>query len=250
MRMGPLPSTIDLAAGRRRWTRSPPRRWSRSTGYSCRTRWRRCRSSCRPGRCLISRRRSKTSSSVRRSTAWRCTVSEKPMRLASRRAVRVARDGPRARARRSTMLCTLVEEQHVDLRAVADGARRPRRGGAARRWRRCGRPCRWRCTRSSAASVVLSNLAMCMWQTPISSERTALRRLSSMRAADAHHLARGLHLGGELVGGGGELVKGEARHLRHDVVQRRLEAGRGVGDAGSRPASCPRRSWPDTRAMG
>ena len=51
------------------------------------------------------------------------------------------------------------------------------------------------------------------------------------RAADRHHLARGLHLRAELVRGVGELVERETRHLRYDVVERRLERGRGIGDA-------------------
>ena len=48
-------------------------------------------------------------------------------------------------------------------------------------------------------------------------------------AADAHDLAGGLHLGGQLVRGVGELVKREARHLGDDIVDGRLEGGRGVG---------------------
>ena len=51
------------------------------------------------------------------------------------------------------------------------------------------------------------------------------------RAADRHHLARGLHLRTQLVRGVRELVEREARHLRHHVVQRRLERRRRVGDA-------------------
>ena len=42
-------------------------------------------------------------------------------------------------------------------------------------------------------------------------------------AADGHHLAHGLHLRREAVVGGRELL--EARHLRDDVVDRRLEGG-------------------------
>ena len=42
------------------------------------------------------------------------------------------------------------------------------------------------------------------------------------RAADAHDLAGRLHLGAQLVAGRGELVEGEAREFRDDVVQGRL----------------------------
>ena len=49
-------------------------------------------------------------------------------------------------------------------------------------------------------------------------------------ATDAHGLAGGLHLGGEAVVGVGKLVEGEAGHLGDDVVEGRLEAGRGVGN--------------------
>ena len=48
-------------------------------------------------------------------------------------------------------------------------------------------------------------------------------------AADGHDLARGLHLGGQLFGRGVELVKREARHFGDNVVERRLKAGRRVG---------------------
>ena len=50
------------------------------------------------------------------------------------------------------------------------------------------------------------------------------------RAADAHDLARGLHLRAERVGGGRELIEREARQLCDHVVQRRLERGRRVSD--------------------
>jgi hypothetical protein len=45
-------------------------------------------------------------------------------------------------------------------------------------------------------------------------------------AADGHHLAHRLHLGGQAVVGLRELLEGEARHLGDDVVDRRLERGR------------------------
>ena len=49
------------------------------------------------------------------------------------------------------------------------------------------------------------------------------------RAAHRHHLARGFHLRAEFVRRVGELVEGETRHLRHHVVERRLERGGSVG---------------------
>ena len=50
-------------------------------------------------------------------------------------------------------------------------------------------------------------------------------------AADAHRLADALHVRGEGVLGGRELLEREPRHLDDHVVQRRLEAGRGdLGD--------------------
>ena len=51
------------------------------------------------------------------------------------------------------------------------------------------------------------------------------------RAAHGHDFARGLHLRTQLVRGVRELVEREAGDLRHHVVQRRFERGRGVGDA-------------------
>ena len=48
--------------------------------------------------------------------------------------------------------------------------------------------------------------------------------------ADAHDLAGGLHLGAQLVAGGGELIEGEPGQLGDDVVQAGLEGGVGVGD--------------------
>ena len=46
------------------------------------------------------------------------------------------------------------------------------------------------------------------------------------RAADRHDLADGFHLRRQPVGGLRELLEREARNLRHDVVDRRLERGR------------------------
>ncbi len=46
------------------------------------------------------------------------------------------------------------------------------------------------------------------------------------RAADRHRLADRLHLRTEHPGGAGELLEGPTRHLGHDVVDGRLEAGR------------------------
>ena len=51
------------------------------------------------------------------------------------------------------------------------------------------------------------------------------------RAAHGHHLARGLHLGAQLVRGVAELVEREAGDLRHHVVERGLERRGRVGDA-------------------
>ena len=46
--------------------------------------------------------------------------------------------------------------------------------------------------------------------------------------ADTHHLAGGLHLGAQGTLCAYELVKGQARHLDHTVVQHRLKAGVGL----------------------
>ncbi len=53
-----------------------------------------------------------------------------------------------------------------------------------------------------------------------------LQRLS-VGAADRHGLAHGLHRGREGRVGGRELLEGESRDLDNDVVERRLERGRG-----------------------
>ena len=45
----------------------------------------------------------------------------------------------------------------------------------------------------------------------------------------AHHFACGLHLGGQLVLGGREFVKGEPGHLRYNIIQGRLKTGGSVG---------------------
>ena len=51
------------------------------------------------------------------------------------------------------------------------------------------------------------------------------------RAAHGHDLAGGLHLRTELVARARKLVEGEAGHFCDDVVERRLEAGRGCSQA-------------------
>ena len=45
-------------------------------------------------------------------------------------------------------------------------------------------------------------------------------------APDGHHLAHRLHGGGQVVGGAGELLEGEARDLGDHVIDGRLEGGR------------------------
>ena len=58
----------------------------------------------------------------------------------------------------------------------------------------------------------------------------ALQQTLLQIGADAHDLSRGLHLGAQRVGGGGELVEGESRELGNAIIQPRLEGGVGVGD--------------------
>ena len=61
-------------------------------------------------------------------------------------------------------------------------------------------------------------------------ERThRLQQALLHRAADRHHLARGLHLRTELVRRVAELVEREAGDFGHHVVERRLEAGGRIG---------------------
>ena len=48
-------------------------------------------------------------------------------------------------------------------------------------------------------------------------------------SAHTHHFTGGLHLGRQVIGGRGELVKGEPGHFGDHIVQGRLKAGRGVG---------------------
>ena len=45
---------------------------------------------------------------------------------------------------------------------------------------------------------------------------------------DTHYLARCLHLGSELVGGGGEFIKGESGKFCNYIVELGLECGIGV----------------------
>ena len=50
-------------------------------------------------------------------------------------------------------------------------------------------------------------------------------------ATDRHGFAHALHGGSEHIIGAGELLKGESRHLHHDVVQGGFEGGRSfLGD--------------------
>ncbi len=228
----------------RRSTRSPPRRSSRSTGYSCRTRWRRCRSSCTPGRSSLACA-ARTPRPPSSPTARAMAGSEKPIRLASRSAPA------------SPTWCA----QHP----LAD--------------RRCCAPCRGTAYRSASGGdharidVAPEQLgdgedAVVGTDADVVDERLRvlgvellhvqvvhadLQRADGLeqalldRAADAHDLAGRLHLGGQVVVRGGELVEREARHFRHHIVQRRLKRWRACWPAGSRRASCPPRSSP-TRA--
>ena len=50
--------------------------------------------------------------------------------------------------------------------------------------------------------------------------------------ADAHHLAGGLHLGGQVPLGADKFIKGKAGHLYHAVVQHGLKAGVGFSRNG------------------
>ena len=67
-------------------------------------------------------------------------------------------------------------------------------------------------------------------KTVLTGFKTAERLLEGFleRAADRHHFAHSLHLGGQTVIRLRELLKGETRHLRDDVVNRRLEGNRGL----------------------
>ena len=58
----------------------------------------------------------------------------------------------------------------------------------------------------------------------------ALQEGLLQRGADAHDLARGLHLSAKEIGGGGELVEGEAGELGDHVVKTGLKCRVGVGD--------------------
>ena len=196
-----------------------------------RTRPRRCRRSCRPGGCRArcrSAAHAVLAGQFRRSAAiWR---SEKPCRLAARSSVGVEHrrvDAARSRPRPPAAIWS------TNHGSIAGGLGDLLDGGAQRaapaRRRRAGR--RWASAAASSSSstrrrvglgpVKPARLASPASAAPCCSASVKLR-------PDRHRLADRLHRGGQRRVGAGELLEGEPRHLDHDVVERRLEGGRGL----------------------
>ena len=226
MRFGPGAEDDHRGLRRAARPRSPRRRRSRSTASWRRTRRRRCRPSCRPGG-----RRARAGPRGRRPRAGRgsrrSAASEKPCRLAS-----ASSSGSSSSAAASSSAISLIRKSWSTNQgsifvasktssgrgAGADGLHDgvdPAVGGD-----------RTAFSSSAALSPGLADegeLAALLLQRA----QRLLERLGEV-AADGHGLADRLHGGGQGGVGGRELLEGEPRHLDHDVVEGRLEGGRGL----------------------
>ena len=230
IRFGPLPRMITfcaVAAAAR--PRSPRRRTS--SGTACVAANSAAQVSTvlntgrMPSRCRSVRTPSSPASSGRSAAICR---SDRPCRFAlrssaSRQRRRVAHLGADLDDQRD-----LVDEPRVDAGRRRRPRRPSRRPAAPARRSRAGRRSGWRRAASSSSTGSSSS-----GDGP-EAGRLGLHRAQRLAerlgevAADRHRLADALHVRGQHRVGAGELLEREARHLDHDVVERRLERGRGL----------------------
>ena len=190
--------------------------------------------------------RARTSASVRPVELPRCAGPRSPS--AWRAAGRRASPSPRARCSASKRddLAHVLEEPGIDVRTARGSPPCDMPAPVApRRWRSSARALG---TRISLAQLVeVGDGPVEREPPPVLLERAhrLLERLLE-RAADGHHLAHRLHLGGERAVGLGELLEGPARELHHAVVDGGLERGRRLARdvvADLVEACSPPRAW-------
>ena len=229
IRLGPEPriSTFGRASAARPPTRPRGRSRRRCSGTGCarRTRRRRCRRSCRPAARPSRWRSVRTPSSPASSGPQRgqLPVGEaRPLGPAQQRARRApARRRSRRAARRARRSGRRTTGRCRDRRATSATERaRPQQPLDARRSaRRSG----WR---ASGSPRRVGHGPEARGRRLHRAQRLA-QRLGE-RPPERHRLADALHRRGQLGVGAGELLEREPRDLHHDVVQRRLERGRGL----------------------
>ena len=225
IRLGPQPRmmTASLPSARAP-PRSPRRRRSSGRASGPRTPRRRCRPSCTPGGCRAPGvRRGPRPRAMPRISA--ICASEKPCRLARRS----SRGSSSARPRVVGDLVDqhqLVDEPRVDPGGLEDllgGGAGPDASITVRAGRRSG------CAIFVSSSALVARRRREVEDRALALQRAQrlLQRLGEV-AADGHRLADALHVRGQRRVGPGELLEREPRHLHHDVVERRLEGGRGL----------------------
>ena len=121
----------------------------------------------------------------------------------------------------------LVDEPGVDLRGLEDLLRRGAgadglHDGVDPAVGRAGPP------RRSSSALSPGSPVKANWRALLLQRAQRLLERLGEVAADRHGLADRLHGGGEGGVGGRELLEGEPRRLDDDVVERRLEGGRGL----------------------
>ena len=225
IRLGPLPRMITAGLLARRAPRSPRRRTSSGTASWRRTRRRRCRRSCRPAGCRARAARRGRRRRVIPRILPICR-SEKPCRLASRSSSGVSSAAAVDLGGDLVDQQQLVDEPGVDRGGLEDLLGR---GAGADRVHHVLEPAVVR-----DAGLLEQRLLVELHPLLVPVERRVLALQGAQRllqrlgevAADRHRLADRLHVGGQRGVGGRELLEREPRHLHHDVVERRLEAGR------------------------
>ena len=199
-----------------------------SSGTACarRTRPHRCRRSCRPGgrRARAGRRGRRPPSCRACAPIW---ASEKPCRLASRSSAGVSSSASTTSCATS-LISTSWSRNHGSMPVASRTSSASRRRAApactSRSRPSCGVliPCEQRVLVEVDAARAASRTA----RPCFSSERSAFCSASVKLRPIAIASPTRLHVRGQRRVGGRELLEGEPRHLDHDVVQRRLEAGR------------------------
>ncbi len=216
--------------------RSRRRRSCSGTASGPRTRPHRCRRSCRPAepRAPSGPRGPRSRPGCR---SWAICASEMPCRLASRSTSAVSSGASCDDLGATSVIKNSWSTNHgsILVASCTCSALAPARIACT------ARPSRPSCGRARLGQQLgdgrLVDLAGQVERRPriLQAAQRLAQRLGEV-AADGHRLADALHVSGQCAVGRGELLEREPRHLDHDVVQGRFEAGRGSVPRG-RPCS-------------
>ena len=157
------------------------------------------------------------------SSAWRAARRKSPCAFRRRKPSASCRQSVAAQSRASTCrMASISPRNHGSYLVIAaiSSIGKPKRIACAATRNRSG------VVRASAARIAFGSAGRSISSSPVKPGfQRAQRLLQRLRegAADRHRFADGFHRGGEQRLGAGEFLEGEARDLRHDIVDGRLE---------------------------